>query len=158
MFHLDVEVSCENPPKSRLKRRNSLARCITREIESSRTGPGISLKSARTGTYIKDLRQLIFPSSGLPLKRPFINPKDDKLGRSSGRRFPPHDSISGILSPLRSINTVHILRSRLIEAQRDLQDFSCQRRVLRLKPAVLSGPTHVQLERPPVHRRSGVWV
>lgn len=41
MFHLDIEVSCENPPKSRLKRLNSLVRCITREIESSRTGPDI---------------------------------------------------------------------------------------------------------------------
>lgn len=41
MFHLDIEVSCENPPKSALKRLNSLVRCITREIESIRTGPGI---------------------------------------------------------------------------------------------------------------------
>lgn len=68
IFHLDIEVSCENPPpKSRFKRLNSLVRCITREIESIRTGPDIkpSLKYTRTCTYIKDLRQLIPPSSSL---------------------------------------------------------------------------------------------
>lgn len=77
--------------------------------------------------------------------------KRQHLCIQSGRTSTPR-------SPLWSINTARILPSQVIEAQWDLQELNCQRRVPRLKPAVLSVPTHVRLKGRPVHRRSGVWV
>lgn len=81
-----------------------------------------------------------------------------KITSLHAKRKNVHASKQRLLSPLWSINTVHILPSQLIEAQRDLQELNCQRRVPRLKPTVLSVPTHVQLNARPVHPSSAVWL
>lgn len=138
IFNLAIFLSCEISRK-----KNNIHH---REIGSFRTSPA-SLKYTICMAYRSYPRVLRCEW----IKHIIYKHKRQHLCIQSGRTSTPR-------SPLWSINTARILPSQVIEAQWDLQELNCQRRVPRLKPAVLSVPTHVRLKGRPVHRRSGVWV